>query len=108
MEMNSSNLRGTLKLAQHMGKASELILQTLFSTAIEQLAGLSLDCGTGLSMTATKHWAYNLIMQKPFFEELPQIARYNSKSLACNFLSYIHIYVYSKKEKQFQCTAINS
>lgn len=52
--MISSNLKGSLKPARHMGKALGLILQTLFYIAIEQRVGLNLDCGKDLLMTATK------------------------------------------------------
>jgi hypothetical protein len=52
--MISSNQKGSLKPAQHMGKALGLILQTLFFIATEQHVGLSVDCGRDPLMTAIK------------------------------------------------------
>lgn len=73
--MISSNLRGSPKLALHMVKVSGLTLPTLFFTAIGQLVGLSLGCGSDPLRTATKPYASNPLTRKRFFGGLPQTAR---------------------------------
>lgn len=82
VEMIYSNQKGSRRPAQLMGKASNSILQILFSTATERLAGLSLACGNVQSMIVIKPFVSNPITSKLYFEGLPQTARYSISTLA--------------------------
>lgn len=73
--MTSSVLEDFLKPAQLMGKALNMIHQTLFYIAIEQFAGLNLVCGKNPLRTATMHSRSNQITQRLFFAELSQMGR---------------------------------
>lgn len=68
-------LEDTLKPAQLMGRDSNMIVPTLFSIAIEQFAGLSLDYGNCLLRIATKPSRFNQITSRPFFGGLSQMQR---------------------------------